>query len=115
MFGGEGREGLDHECLGVFSLLLFTLLFFGIIIKKKVGAKLICMSNRSETHALQDELTETLHNAGLPLTSFLGFTPKIETPASSTSGSSSNRLASVYSWLLEQDSRRGKKIFFCLF
>jgi hypothetical protein len=82
-----------------------------------VGAKLICMSNRSETHALQDELTETLHNAGLPLTSFLGFTPKIENPASSNSGSSSNRLASVYSWLLEQDSRRGKKtvFFFCLF
>ena len=71
------------------------------------------MSNRSETHALQDELTETLHNAGLPLTSFLGFTPKIENPASSNSGSSSNRLASVYSWLLEQDSRRGKKpVFF---
>ena len=73
------------------------------------------MSNRSETHALQDELTETLHNAGLPLTSFLGFTPKIENPASSNSGSSSNRLASVYSWLLEQDSRRGKKKQFFLF
>ena len=111
-----GGESLDHVCFYFyFSPCLFLFFSFGNI--KKVGAKLICMSNRSETHALQDELTETLHNAGLPLTSFLGFTPKIENPASSNSGSSSNRLASVYSWLLEQDSRRGKNnsFFFCLF
>ena len=72
----------------------------------QVGAKLICCSNRRETHALQDQLTEALCNAGLPLTSFLGFTPKVENPASSNSGGTSNRLASVYSWLLEQDPRR---------
>ena len=68
----------------------------------EVGAKLICCSNRRETHALQDQLTETLHNAGLPLTSFLGFTPKLDRPAEGPS----RRLAEVYTWLLEQDKRR---------
>jgi hypothetical protein len=72
----------------------------------EVGAKLICCSNRRESYELRDHLTETLQNAGLPSTSFLGFTPKIDIPAGRSSGGSSNRLASIYSWLLEQDPRR---------
>jgi len=73
-----------------------------VTIANEVGARLICCSNRRETHALQDQLTETLHNAGLPLTSFLGFTPKLDKPAAGPS----RRIASVYTWLLEQDPRR---------
>ena len=73
-----------------------------VTIANEVGARLICCSNRRETHALTDQLTETLHNAGLPLTSFLGFTSKLDRPASGTS----RRLAEVYTWLLEQDPRR---------